>query len=117
MLLVCRELRRTVGSAVLEAHVEALKVTPAHWPLHVLGQHIRRVHRAGNLTQRKLSSPEFVLDPQVRHIQVADSPQPLSASNADSSGGVAPKDDVKLYAEVLRDASETQCMGGACDQA
>ena len=82
------ELRGRRGPACLDGQVHALKVLTQCRSIDVLRQDVRWILGAGGLDQGKVLGLDTILNPEVRHSQMADLAQPPAPTDPDSSGSI-----------------------------
>ena len=74
--------------------------------IHMFCQSIRWILRPCNLVEREVLGPELILDPEIRHREVADLAQATPAADADRCSGICMDGNLKVKPQISRDGAE-----------
>ena len=76
--------------------------------VEMLCKQVCNVCRSSNLVKKEILGAQAVLDPQVRHGEVTDPPQPAPSADADGSRSVGMNMNFNLPAQILTYGAETK---------
>ena len=96
-----RKFRGGHRTSFFEMHIKKLKMFGKCCPVRAFGQNVRRVQRPQHLLQGEVTGADTILDPEIRHCQMADLAQAPAPANANRGSGIRQHSDGKVKAKIL----------------